>query len=329
MSDIDDLSKPLKTWSHLAANKRRPTEYEIVSTNLLWSTADPKEPWATHGHMSDWYVKYRNNSPLRHPDWDAFRDPDQLVYRTYNMTQDGQEAHVDGLINDHEKNDHDETLDKGWAKALAKLYTPGRYLTHIRQMSSAYLAQMVPASTIENCAMMQTADQLRWLSRIAYRTKALSLAHPELGFGDGERKIWEDNPAWQGFRELMENVLVAYDWGEQFIALNVVAMPVIDEAYVRQLGQSARVNGDTLLAMLADAQFSDIDRSRRWTTALVKFADQTPDNKAVMQQWVAKWVPLAEKAIDAFCLALPDNPDATTTAKDAARNFRETLGFNA
>ena len=38
MSDQSDLSKPLKTWSHLAGKRRRPSEYEIVSTNLLWST---------------------------------------------------------------------------------------------------------------------------------------------------------------------------------------------------------------------------------------------------------------------------------------------------
>ena len=35
--------------------------------------------------MSKWYVKYHNQSPLTHADWDAFRDPDQLVYRGYNM----------------------------------------------------------------------------------------------------------------------------------------------------------------------------------------------------------------------------------------------------
>ena len=103
---------------------------------------------------------------------------------------------------------------------------------------------------------------------------------------------------------------------------------MIDEAYVHQLGQSARANGDTLLAMLADALFSDINRARRWTTALVEFADQTPDNRGVMQKCAAKWVPLAETASDAYCLALPDNPDASTKAKDAVRNFREGLGFS-
>src|SRR6266700_7731654 len=99
MTATEDLSRPLKTWSHLAKSKRRPTEYETVSTNLLWSTRDPKAPWTLGPDiaLSKWYLKYRNKSGLAHPDWDGFRDPDQMIYRTYNTIQDGQEAYVDGL----------------------------------------------------------------------------------------------------------------------------------------------------------------------------------------------------------------------------------------
>ena len=39
MNDADVL-QPLKTWSHLAGRRRKPSEYEIVSTNLLYNTRD-------------------------------------------------------------------------------------------------------------------------------------------------------------------------------------------------------------------------------------------------------------------------------------------------
>ncbi|MDE0389337.1 MAG: toluene hydroxylase, partial [Rhodospirillales bacterium] len=236
MSDQSDLSKPLKTWSHLAGKRRRPSEYEIVSTNLLWST-DDEMPWALSPDidMNKWYLRYRNNSPLKHADWDAFRDPDEVVYRSYNVMQDGHETYVDGLLRDHAKNDHDAGLSADWVAALARLYTPSRYPLHCLQMGSAYLVQMVPASTIENCAMFQAADQLRWVSRVAYRTKELANTHADAGFVGGERKAWEEYPCWQGFRELLERVLVAYDWAEHFTALNVVAKPAFDEACIRQL----------------------------------------------------------------------------------------------
>lgn len=330
MADTDDLSKPLKTFSHLAKQKRRPSEYEIVSTNLLWSTADPKAPWAMSPTvpLSKWYIKYRNQSPLTHGDWNAFRDPEQLVYRTYNMMQDGQEAYVDGLLNDHNKNEHDKGLSRHWLETLRQLYTPGRYVLHAVQMGSAYLVQLAQSSTIENCAMFQAADQLRWVQRVAYRTKELANAHPALGFGTTERKSWEDDSAWQGFRALIEKTLIAYDWGEHVVALNLVAKPAIDEAYVRQLGQAARRHGDTLLGLLNDAQLIDADRSRRWTKAFIDFVLKDGDNRSVLDGWLKKWAPLGDQAIEAYCAALPESPEAAGEAKRAVREWRKSLGFS-
>ena len=327
MTESSDLN-PLKTWSHLAGQRRRPSEYEIVSTNLLWST-DDEVPWslAPGVHMNQWYLKYREASPLKHADWNAFRDPDEMVYRTYNIMQDGQETYVDGLLDEHNANDHDGGLSAAWIQQLAELYTPGRYLLHAAQMGSAYLVQMAPASTIVNCAMLQSADQLRWVSRIAYRTKELSLAAPDAGFVDGELGHWQGNAAWQGFRELMERTLVAYDWGEHFTALNLVAKPAIDEAFVCQLGNVARREGDGLLQQLTDAHQTDNARSRRWTKTLIGFALETDGNKDVLGEWVAKWAPLGDAAIDAYCAALPNADGAAAEAKGEAEAFRADLGL--
>lgn len=328
MNDLSDLSKPLKTWSHLAKNRKRPSEYEVVSTNLLWST-DDKIPWALSADtpMNKWYLKYREGSPLQHHDWNAFRDPEQLIYRTYNIMQDGQEAYVDGLLNEYNENEHDKSLTEEWLRTLSVHYTPGRYPLHAIQMGSAYLVQMVPASTIENCAMFQTADQLRWLSRLAYRTKELSISYPKLGFGANERACWQDHPAWKGFRELMERALVAYDWGEHFVALNLIAKPALDEVLVRQLGIIARNNGDSLLGQLADAQILDSNRSRRWSEALIKFICENDKNTEPLRAWLDKWWPYGEAAIDSYCESLPQEPEISKNAKTEIESFHTGLGL--
>lgn len=319
-----DITKPLKTWSHLARNRRRPTEYEIVSTNMLWSTDEPA-PWAQGPDipMTKWYVKYRNNSPLRHDNWDEFRDPDQLVYRTYTMVQDRHESFVDGLLDDYSKNDHDFGLSTEWVSTLSRFYTPLRYLLHTVQMSAAYLATMSPASTIENCFMFECADQLRWVSRVAYRTAELAAVHPASGFGQNEREIWEKDPAWQGFREMMERVLIAWDWGEHFVALNLVAKPAIDEV-LQTLGRIARQNQDSLLALLVDAELVDSARTQRFTTALIHFAREHGNNIRVLKDWTSKWRPYADAALDAYVSALkPDAAqEATVQAKRDAGAFR-------
>ena len=206
-----------------------------------------------------------------------------MVYRSYNVMQDGHETYVDGLLRDHAKNAHDAGLSADWVAALARLYTPTRYPLHCLQMGSAYLVQIVPASTIENCVMFQAADQLRWVSRAAYRTRELANAHADAGFVTGERKAWEEDPCWQGFRELLERVLATYDWAEHFIALNIVAKPAFDEACIRQLVRSARGNRDTLLAQMLDAQWEDSERSRAVGPA--RSSNSRAGRKATRPRW--------------------------------------------
>jgi len=321
--------KPLKTWSHLAGNRRRPSEYEIVSTNLHYHTNNPDNPWELDPNipMAKWYRKYRNESPLKCEDWDAFRDPDQLIYRTYNLLQDGQETYVTGLFDQFSDRGHDEMLDAEWVATLARLYTPARYLFHTLQLGSSYIHQMAPASTITNCATYQTADSLRWLTHTAYRTRELANNHPDAGFGEKEREIWESDAAWQGFRELMEKALITWDWAESFVAINVIAKPAIEEALLTQLGNTARSQNDTLLGLLTQAQMRDAERHRRWTGDLVKMALETDGNKAVIEGWIAKWSPLADAAIDAYCSALPDSPNAAEDARAATRAVRAGMGL--
>lgn len=321
-----EVLKPLKTWSHLAGRRRKPSEYEIVSTNLHFSTDNPDAPFELDPDfaMARWFKQHRNASPLKHPDWNAFRDPDEMVYRTYNLQQDGQETYVLGLFDQFSARGHDAMLEPAWAGSLARLYTPMRYLVHALQMGSAYLTQMAPASTISNCATYQAADSLRWLTHTAYRTRELGTAFGGLGFGRDERAYWEGDAAWQGWRELLERALVAWDWGESFVALNLVTRPAVEEAVLRGLGQAARQHNDTLLGLLADAQLVDAQRHRRWTGALVRMALEVPANRAVVEGWLAKWVPLADRAIVAYGSALPDG-DAGAQAQAAACAFRDSV----
>lgn len=328
MSEVQAL-KPLKTWSHLAARRRKPSEYEIVSVKLHYNDRDADAPYELDPNvfMSTWCKKNTNGSPLKHEDWNAFRDPEEVIYRTYNMMQDGQENYVFGLFDQFNSREHDKSLDSVWAGTLARMYTPARYLFHTLQMASAYVGQMAPASTITNCNYFQMADSLRWLSHTAYRTAELALTFEDKGFSVNEREYWESDSVWQGFRELMEKVLVTWDWAEAFVALNLVAKPAIEEAVLRTLGESARHNGDMLLGQLNDAQLIDAARHRHWATALVKMAIEKPGNTEVLKDWIAKWEPLADKAIDAYCSALPDVSNAAETAKLATRGFRNSLGL--
>ena len=319
----------LKTWSALAGNKKRPSEYEIVTYKLLYRNRKPDAAYeqSPDSMMNQWYQKHVRDSPLQHPDWDSFRDPDQVTYRSYTTMQDAHEEYVDGLIRDHSANEHDAQLPEAWLRKLALLYTPQRYLFAASQMAAAYVVQMAPASTIVNCAAFQEADAFRWMSRVAFRTHQLSLRHSDYGFRRDERKHWEEAPAWQGMRELMEKTLATYDWAENLFALNVVTARAIDET-LRQLARAARGNGDTLTAMLCDAQQRDAERSRRWTSQWLKLARENELNDAVLRRWSEKWNPLAERAIENYCAAL-EVDNAATAALQRLREYQASMGIAA
>ena len=322
--------KPLKTWSHLAEARRKPSEYEIVSVKTLHNTRDPERPMELDKDvfMSRWLRKNRNDSPLKHPDWDGFRDPDEVVYRTYNTMQNGQEIYVDGLLSQHDELEHDKGLTEDWVKALATHYTPMRYLLNTTRMASSYIIVVSPTSTINNCAGFQSADQMRWLQWVAYRTVELQRNRPGCGFGETEREHWENHAAWQGARELMEKLLISYDWGEATLGLNLIAKPAIDEGILRPLAMAARRNSDTLLSLLLEAQLRDSERSRRWSSALVRYAvEGNADNTEVICSWIDKWMPIATNMIESYCEALPDVPSAPADAAEAISAFYAGLGL--
>lgn len=125
----------------------------------------------------------------------------------------------------------------------------------------------------------------------------------------------------------MEKGLATYDWGEHFVAMNLVARPAVEEAVLRALGQAARHNGDTLLGLLCDAQLVDADRHRRWTSALVKMMLEAEGNRQILDSWLMKWAPLGDVAIDTYCARLPDARDGANMARAAAAAYRHSLGL--
>lgn len=294
----------LKTWSALGELRRKPSEYDIVTYDLHYH-AKRKPPFelSPEAPLNQWYGRYRDGSLFQASDWNRFRDPAQMVYRKYNLIQDEQETYLDELFDEFERLGHDARLGRPWLNFLRRAWGPWRFAGHGLQMTAAYLGQIAPSSSISNCAFFQAADELRRVQRSAYRLKQLDLAYPEQGFGRDDRAIWEQDPHWQPLRELIERLLVAYDWGECFTALQLVVKLMVDELSLVQMGELARANRDDLLAMFNDNLFLDSARSREWAAALTAYAlGEQPENGKLLRDWVAKWRPLARRAVDTFAV---------------------------
>jgi len=293
-----------KTWSLLGDLRRKPSEYEVVTTKLHYHFRRQPAPFELDPNtpVNTWYLRYREGSPLQANTWEDFRDPHQLTYQAYVQRQAERETYLENVVDEFERRNHDGKLQTTWVRLLDLLYLPARFPMHALQMGALYMGQMAPSSPITNVAYFQAADELRRIQWVAYRAKSLSLEHdPELASSTYTRRRWEEDGAWQPLREAVEKMLIAYDWGEAFVAVNLTVKPVFDEVFNVHLAELARAHEDALLALMLDDFELDSQRSRDWTAALVRYATaQRPANRELLKQWVDKWKPLAYRSVEAL-----------------------------
>jgi hypothetical protein len=299
-------NRRVRTWSSFGNLGRKPNEYEVVTHNMNHTIGAVPLEMSADVHGNRWLIKHRDGIALKVAALDSFRDPDQMTYRKYTQSMDQQETYVDGLLQHYSgENTSDLGLNTQALNFLSIAMTPARYLGHGLQMVSAYMQQLAHSSYLANCAAFQTADQLRRVQRVSYRTRQLANAHPDAGFGAAERSTWENHAGWQSTREAIEKLMVAYDWDQTFVGLNLVVKPLADQLFLHSFAAIARAQGNELDALIAENLWLDAQRSRRWTIDACKamyLADGT--NQAVLQDRLAQWAPLGQKMIHSASLML-------------------------
>jgi toluene monooxygenase system protein E len=310
-----------KTWT-LFEERRKPSEYEVVSHRMNYHFRRGDSPFELNPDwtMNVWYREKLEGSPFNVDDWDGYRDPSRLTYRSYVQTQREREGYLDNLIDEFERRDHFASLAPEWVDTVDRLFLTSRFPGHALQLASVYVSQMAPSSYITIAYHFQGGDQMRRAQRAAYLAKALSLDHGD-GFADSAhaRALWEDDPGWQPVRELLEKLLVAYDWGEAFAALSLVAKPAYDAVMNEQLSDLAHANGDELLALMADDFRLDEERHRATAQAVAAYAiAQRPELRDVLAGWVEEWTPLADAAVEGLAGMFAEARPAPTSADGVA-----------
>jgi hypothetical protein len=307
----------LKTYSHLARERRMPTEYELTSSELLYYVA--KGGFEVDVPLSDWYARWQRGSRFRSSDWERFADPRETTYARYVARAREREAYLDGLFAAMETEEHGRGLAAGWSELAGGALFPLRYVFHGLQMAAAYAGHMAPSGRVAIACAMQAADEVRRLQRIAYRMALARKTRPAV---EAEaRAAWEKGPAWQPLREAIERLLTTWDWGEAFVALGLGVAPWIDALVFGAFARRARDAGDALLAEALRSLGEDGAWHRAWARALVGVADGE-GSAAAVAEWSARWRPRGEAA--ARALAVTFDVDPGGLARDAAAALAET-----
>lgn len=323
MTTVQPSTEPRRrrTFSAFGDVRRVPDEYELVTEGQNWTLRPDRSSTFEENPSSLpnlWFLAHRDKTPLVANNWNLFRDPARLTYRSYVTMQNRAESRVQGVLAMHAASRTDASLNPTVVALLGELFTPSRYLCHGCQQVEAYIGLMAPSPYITSAASYATADYLRRVTTVAYRTRELQLAFPASGFGTTEQQTWERHTGWQAARKAIEYAMVSYDWGEAFTALNLVLAPTLDDVLLTQLGRVANDLHDNLTWLLTSFMQEDRRRRDAWSVALAKIAlHQRPENDEVMARWLRRWSNIADDAALSLGTIL-ERANGGLTASDVA-----------
>jgi toluene monooxygenase system protein E len=284
-----------RTYWHLEGRGRVPQAYDIATSKLLYH---PQHGLEVSTPGSAWMQRYGSGTRLQ-ARFAQFEDPRATTYARYVQLQAEQESFVDQLLQAAEQNGYDRQLSPSWLAVLEAVLPVLRYPSHALHMLAAYVAHMAPEGRVVVAGAFQAADELRRVQHLARRMRQLQ--ELRANFGQAARAQWQQHPDWQPLRELLEKLLVSYDYGEAAVALNFVVKPALDELFMVEFAALARSQGDRLLAELAYSLHKDCCWQRDWTQAWAREAvRESPANVVLLSEWIGAWWPLTQRALSAL-----------------------------
>jgi propane 2-monooxygenase small subunit len=339
-------------FTYYTPRKRRATHYEDVTVEVQ---PDPRhylsQGWiygfadGTGGYPLEWTVLKAwgedRPEPKRYPgsggkgyDWPAhgwheFRDPNEewefTIYR-YNASVVQQ---LNQNIAAARSTKAFEQWGRNWTRFVER--NVGAYM-HVPHGLGLYLfsnANRRAPTNMHNTAISVNGMHLiRAAQDLALYN--LTLTEEIDGF-DGAAHIatWDDDPAWQGVREVTEALTGIDDWCEAVFAANVVFQPLVGELFRSHLVMHAAPrNGDFVTPTIVGAEEYDYaERDLRYTQAMFElltsdreFADH---NTSQLQQWLSVWVPrciTAARTLQPLWSQPDAKPPRFEDGLDAAKN---------
>ncbi|WP_109476877.1 aromatic/alkene monooxygenase hydroxylase subunit beta [Paraburkholderia sp. C35] len=252
-------------------------------------------------------------------DWYAFKDPRQYYYGAYTTArakqQDAMEKNFEFVAKRRLLTDLSDE-----AKAhIAALMVPLRHVEWAANTNNCFVTGYGWGTAITQATMFHCMDRLgiaQYLSRIGLALDG----NQGTSLVEGKER-WLSDPMWQGLRRVVENTMVVKDWFETFVAQNLVLDGLLYPLVYRHVDERvSRLHGPGL-GMLNEFASSWFDETSRWVDATVKTAAaESPENKALLGQWVTKWRTAVLDALGPLAIAgLGD--DAHHALEDIANTF--------
>ncbi|QRP43317.1 toluene hydroxylase [Amycolatopsis sp. FDAARGOS 1241] len=229
--------------------------------------------------------------------WHEFRDPNEeweLTLYRYNANVVRQ---LNQNIDAARQSKAFEQWSPNWVSFVAQHVGAWMHVDHgLGLYLFANANRRAPTNMHNNAISVNSMHRIRAAQDLALYNLTLS-EEIESFDGTAHLETWNEDPAWQGVRELAESLTEIWDWCEAIFAANVVFEPLVGELFrSRLVQQAAPANGDFVTPTLIGAEeFDYSERDLRYTKAmfdlLVNDSEFADHNRRLMDQWLSAWVP--------------------------------------
>ena len=244
----------------------------------------------------------------------SYADPRQYYYTPYVTNRSAMHEGFGKSLDYVSDKDLLGRAPQEWQRLIAEVIIPLRHLESGAQMLYSGACRFAYGTTISQCCGYAGFDRIgnaQLLSRIG-----IALGEQTASVLKSAKQGWVSDPAWQGLRKMIEELLVVEDWAVAVIGLDLIDK-LLDAMIYRNLDEEAIMGGAGAYSLLAQHIGTWYADQRKWLDALYRtwLADEQygEQNRAHFTEAVDTWFPqavaavtlLAEKAdgiVDANCV---------------------------
>lgn len=255
-----------------------------------------------------------DHSALKLTDPYAYSDPRQFFYATWVAARSQHYEAFGKTLTYVEDRGLLARMPDNWRDLLIQTVLPLRHYESGAQLISSNGCRFAYGTTVSQAAGFASMDRIG-------NAQLLSTIGLALAGGGAEnlaraKQAWIEGPALQPTREFIEQAMIAEDWAEGMLAVEIFDSLLYALVY-RQLDDRALANGATAYSLLAQHFSNWYADHQRWLDALVAAwvadAEHGEANRAVLGEVVVRWFPQALAAVRTLAAGMEADHGSTTS----------------
>lgn len=264
---------------------RRLSEYEEVTQLTQW-----RGPYHIDGGRPAQQIWSDDASVIRSTNWDGYRAPDELYYRTYVLKQSRADRAVSTVFRFAKESGQLARVSPEHVARMRILAGPLQYPHWGLCVVHQHTTRFAMSSWIAGATSFQMFDELRH----AQLHGRLALEYSEIyeGFED-PNPTWMSEPSLQATRKLIEELMTVMDWGQAIILSGALIEPAITSVLQSLLTSDSLSAGDPVTPFVLQSIAEDKARHRQSTMRFVEMVSADPifgtENLTHINGWVADW----------------------------------------